>query len=275
MEYLSYAKINLSLLVTGRRGDRHLLDSVTATLTLADKMRFEPSDRPSVTVVRGAAEPPDRTDNALLALTKVREITGQAFALTVEKNIPDRAGLGGSSSEAAGILRFARDCLGMPTKKAEEIARSIGADAAVMLKGGFSHMRGTGEQLDSITVRTPLYFVLLAGGTVSTREAFALADGEQSDKSADGNAALIAALEAGRRPEQRMLVNDLGKAAETLCPSIARYRKDLQNAGAYAVGMSGSGSCVFGLFGTREACEIAAAKLDAPFKTVCGVQNGW
>lgn len=61
-----------------------------------------------------------------------------------------------------------------------------------------------------------------------------------------------------------LLANDLEAAATRLCPPIARLRRTLEAAGARAVGMSGSGPSVFGVFGDEAEAQAALARCELP-----------
>lgn len=84
------------------------------------------------------------------------------FSITLTKQIPIGGGLGGSSSNAAGFLRFLNDCyLHWNDKKLQLKAHGYGSDIPFMLHGGCKWVKGTGELLSDTDIITPSHYVLI------------------------------------------------------------------------------------------------------------------
>ena len=145
----SYAKVNLTLDVTGRAGGYHLLDSFVASVDLFDLVcvRKRKDKLVSVTMhgMDGEGIPPERNNAFKAGEAFVGRFSTAGADVTVYKNIPMGAGLGGSSADAAGVLNAMAKLYGIDDKAAlGELADALGSDTRYMLDGGFCRMRGRG-----------------------------------------------------------------------------------------------------------------------------------
>jgi 4-diphosphocytidyl-2-C-methyl-D-erythritol kinase len=146
------AKLTLSLRVTGVRADGfHLIDAEMVSLDLYDELWVDPSGD-GVVVHHGDTERPADADDLVV---RALALVGVRAGVRLHKRIPAGAGLGGGSSDAAAVLRWA----GM-----DDPARAVelGADVAFCLRGGRARVRGIGEVLEplahearTITLFTP------------------------------------------------------------------------------------------------------------------------
>ncbi len=275
---LAPAKLNLGLRVVGRRDDGyHLLESLFVPLDLADRVRVEVEPAAvtsiSVTMLGRAGDVPAGDDN--LVARAARAFLGAAgiaarVALTLDKQIPVGAGLGGGSSDAAAVLcalaqKFA-NALSDPALAA--IAVRLGADVPFFLDPRPAWVTGIGEQIEPISEFPPLDVLLATPAPpLATADVFRALDAALTPPSPrrrmpalrDGpgwfpSAALLADV----------LVNDLEPVAARLRPGIARIRSELERLGARAVAMSGSGPTMFGLF--RDAGQAEAASKEGRFE---------
>lgn len=140
------AKLTLWLKVTGVRDDGfHLIDSEMSSLTLADTLEIEESNDTTITVVGPYAVgvPTDERNLIHKALTLVN----RTARIRVTKNIPHGGGLGGGSTDAAAILRWA-GMTGTPDQL--EAAARIGADVSFCLVGGRARVSGIGEIVEPL-----------------------------------------------------------------------------------------------------------------------------
>jgi 4-diphosphocytidyl-2-C-methyl-D-erythritol kinase len=147
VEVLAPAKLTLSLRVTGRRDNGfHLLDAEMVSLDLVDVLRIRSVAGTSSLRVVGPAgpRPTDPDDLVLRALAHC----GRSAEIDLEKRIPAGAGLGGGSSDAAAVLRWAA---GNDPAAADPVAAAnLGADVPFCLRGGRARVRGIGEQLEHL-----------------------------------------------------------------------------------------------------------------------------
>lgn len=171
------AKINLFLHIVGRRPDGyHLLQSVFALVDWCDELDI--SVRPDGVVRRqdphATGLPPD--DLCVRAARQLQQRTGCPLGadITLRKNLPIEAGLGGGSSDAASTLMALNRLWGLDLHRDEllDIGTSLGADVPFFIGGRNAWVEGIGEQLQAIDLRpSPLTIVKPPQG-VSTIEIF-------------------------------------------------------------------------------------------------------
>jgi 4-diphosphocytidyl-2-C-methyl-D-erythritol kinase len=272
------AKINLFLRVTGRRaGGYHELDSIFLPISLSDEIRLEirKTDEPSVAIKCNVVElgHVQRNIAARAARSFMSEFDLTAEVLIdLEKHIPLGAGLGGGSSDAATVLCMMAAAAQLTDEatagRLRQIALSLGADVPFFLDPRPARVTGIGERIAPLDAMPSMPIVLAVPPfEVSTAAIFReLEPDEWSGSAPDAH------IEAVVRGEvaQEYLVNDLAAVAIAQFPEIRRLKGLLEDSGAIAAQMSGSGGAVFGIFDSTQAAEIAAAKVRrrAPFATV-------
>lgn len=262
------AKVNLHLRVYGRREDGfHGLRSIFQAISLADEIVVSSLKQPQRIEIDGVFDcPPEKTTfhKAALLFMKATGYTG-GLSVQVRKRIPAGAGLGGGSSDAASFL-MALDALfeaGLGPERLAAMGAEVGSDVPFFLKGGAALVSGRGEFVDPIPAREDFSVVaVFPGFPVSTAEAFALLDRERPDDSAEadpGNEALVEAYR--RRPSEWPFANSFEPHVARAHPGIALWKARLLEAGAEFAMMSGSGSTVFGVFGSPGEAEEAGSRL--------------
>jgi 4-diphosphocytidyl-2-C-methyl-D-erythritol kinase len=275
LELAAPAKVNLGLRITGRRADGyHELESLFAPIDLCDAiaLRIESARTAEVTlaIAGDAAGAPAGDDN--LAVRAARAFVAKSgiaarVSIGLTKHTPVAAGLGGGSSDAAAVLRGLAQAFpaSVPADALEQIALGLGADVPFFLDPRPAWVTGIGERREPVT-GVPSLALLLAnpGEALPTREVFRAFDALAAPAAAPGRPRSLAHELADDRALAARLHNDLEPAAVRLCPPIARLRAQLSAAGARAVGMSGSGATVYGVFKSRAAAERAAAGFSLP-----------
>jgi 4-diphosphocytidyl-2-C-methyl-D-erythritol kinase len=282
------AKINFGLRIVGRRSDGyHELASLFLPLDLADEITLDL--RPAATArvslevalapALAAAEPLlANADNlALRAAGRFLAAAGLDFEVAVHlaKHIPVAAGLGGGSSDAGAVLRALGSAFpGALDPDAQlRLALELGADVPFFLDPRPAWVTGVGERLTPLEGCPAVPLLLVNPGVpLATAEVFRAADALATGARPPLAAApapehLAEALASGdSRALSALVANDLEPAARRLCPPVARLGDRLRALGALAVGLSGSGPTVFGVFqGVPEAREaLARAEFDAP-----------
>lgn len=252
----AYAKVNLTLGVTGKRLDGyHTLDSLMLTVDLCDDVTVTRC-REVIVTCTGMLLSYRNTLRA--AAERYRALTGRGARIHVYKRIPAEAGLGGGSADAAAVLRAMQRMYGeVEERDLYDIALRVGADVPFCLKGGLCRAQGVGEVLEPIRLGAPLQLVIAkpAAG-VSTR---ALFERLTLPRPMPDTVRAMAALGAGDvRTLAPLLTNALEEAAVGMVPAIAALERRLLSLGALGACMTGSGSTVFGLFDSREAAQAAA-----------------
>ena len=276
---LAPAKINLFLRVCGKddRGYHHL-DSLIVFTEFGDRLTFEPAandalivtgefstalDNAEVTTPRFNRQKQDNrgADNLVMrALDGYRQAGGviDGLAITLEKNIPVGAGLGGGSADAAALLRAINALSRAPLDSSVlyDLAASLGADVPVCLAGGCQRIAGIGDSMTPFTM-PQTGAILLANPRIplSTKDVFTHFGGHYS-----GFAGSLDGLDAAGMVR---LGNDLTATAVELAPAINSCLDRLaRSKGAIATAMSGSGASCFALFDHIYNAEIAAATFE-------------
>lgn len=258
--YQAHAKLNLSLAIEGLAANGyHLLDMVMQEISLHDMVRVGRADE--ISVHCGSVCEEER-NTAYKIARLFFEYTGlrHGARIVIVKNIPAQAGLGGGSSDAACTLLALNTLYRTNLKRDElrQLAVQIGADVPFFLHGGCMRAGGIGEQLHTIQNRCNFRYLLVKPQTgVDTRQAYDLYD--TLGGSVSHTDAVVAALERGDAQAYfENAKNALTRAALQLAPAVGRAADDLAAAGARFTMMTGSGSCVFGIF--QEDAKLAAAE---------------
>ena len=209
---LAPAKLTLSLRVTGVRDDGyHLLDAVMVSVDLCDTLTFAEGD--GLTVV--GLDIPSDGDNLV---TKALRAVGRTAHVTLDKQIPAGAGLGGGSSDAAAVLRWA----GVDDN---DLAVRLGGDVPFCVHGGRARVTGIGEILEPLPFVEATYTLLTPPLHCSTPAVYRAWD-DMGGPTAEGP-------------------NDLEPAALRVEPALAQYRDQLGNATGVTPVLAGSGSTWF------------------------------
>jgi 4-diphosphocytidyl-2-C-methyl-D-erythritol kinase len=267
---LAPAKVNLFLHVGSVAADAyHPLASLVAFADIGDAVTVQPAARLSLTMTGPfAGGLGDGGDNLILrALRALGQATGAGdppVAVTLDKQLPIAAGLGGGSSDAGAALRAARDVLGLSLddEALAGVAAAVGADGPMCLHARAAWAEDRGDRLTFEPDLPPLPAVLINPGVPSPTGAVYRAYDEGAAGSADrpqppGD--WTASTVIDWLSEQR---NDLEAPAVALQPVIAEVLRAAAGLpGARLVRMSGSGATVFALFDTADRAAAAARDL--------------
>lgn len=271
IRFKAYAKLNLSLDITGKRGDGyHELDGIMQSISLCDTVEIEKTD--DISVAMDVAGIDMRHNTAYKAALAFRQQTGCGGAcIHIEKHIPSEAGLGGASADAAAVLCGLNKLYGtgLGTEELCALGVTIGADVPFALTGGTARAKGVGERLTRIEPKIPLHFVIVkphAG--VSTAEAF-----KRYKKSEPLHISTVeyALAKGDIALFLRYAGNALGMAALSIAPEIMTAANALMAAGAPRALMSGSGSTMFAPFGSLDEANEAAVRVKGDFAYVGAV----
>ncbi|MBE6712244.1 MAG: 4-(cytidine 5'-diphospho)-2-C-methyl-D-erythritol kinase [Ruminococcaceae bacterium] len=262
------AKINLTLGITGLREDGyHLLESIMQALSLADTVTVEDIPCGIILSCNKSHIPTDERNLCHKAARKYFEAAGVQGGVKIHliKCIPDGAGMGGGSSDAAAVLKAMR-ALYPAEVDLLKIASSIGADVPFFLQGGTMLCSGVGEILEPITLpqKAALRCVVTKPEKgLSTPEIYKLYDRSGVPFSKPLSAEIRVKLEQGDTDALfSVLNNDLELPAISVLPEIAARKEMLLSMGADCAMMTGSGSAVFGLFREEANARACHGKLN-------------
>ena len=258
----AFAKINLALHVRKRRNDGyHELETLFAFVDAGDRLSVAPAAQDRLQVVgEFGGELADPFGNIVMqALAALRR--PQGWAVTLEKNLPVAAGLGGGSADAGALFRLVEREYGLPADWHARAAR-LGADVLACVQSLACIGRGTGTELEPVENDLAGTPVLLVNPRVplSTGPVFKTWDGLDRGAMPLGTAREIAF--AGR--------NDLELPALQICPVIGEVLDRLRQTGATLVRMSGSGATCFALFGSAEDRDQAQRAMPHEWWTLTG-----
>lgn len=250
----SFAKINIALNVEDIREDGyHSLDSIVVPIELHDVIDIEilPFSKDSFITCDEISLSTSKYNLAQIAIDKAREMFKfkENFEITIHKEIPISAGLGGGSANAAAVLNAIFILLKIkPTVEQKiELAKTIGADVPFCMFNVPARAKGIGEILSPVVVKKD-YFVLIVKPEqgLSTKTVFAEADKMKLDVCDIDK--VVESLRIGDDIGlKNSMLNSLQKPAIKLCPEIQVIIDSLTKDGLDIVMMSGSGSSVFAL----------------------------
>lgn len=239
----SPAKINLFLKIINRRSDGyHNLASLFQAIDLCDEIHIKLSGQDRLTC-SDPSLPSDSSNLIMKAIDLFRRKTGQHFFVEVhlKKNIPQQAGLGGGSSNAATTLWALNQLHGnlIPLNQLAAWSGEIGSDIPFFFSQGTAFCTGKGENVKDVPfckMKEAIWIIKPSYG-LSTPLVYKNLDLSQltSDSVED----------VKKFMEKKVYFNDLEPAAFSLLPSLKLFKEELINSGFHTVLMSGSGSAFF------------------------------
>ncbi len=254
------AKINLSLLIAGKRPDGfHEIETVMAKVDLYDELFFEKIDHGGINLVcEGKYKVTDDKDNLVYKAVEIlcdSEKIKPDIKITVKKNIPIGAGLGGGSSDAAATLLGLNQFLNMnlSDEKLHTLAASLGSDMNFFLGSPLAFCTGRGEKIEKIEKIFPFKAILLIPNiTVPTKEVYV-----NYKHDADLYESLSKAIDGLIREKNvdllaKMCANMLAKSCFDLHHELADLKSRVEGLGLPNVVLSGSGSAMYCLLTGEE-----------------------
>ncbi|WP_461365875.1 4-(cytidine 5'-diphospho)-2-C-methyl-D-erythritol kinase, partial [Candidatus Darwinibacter acetoxidans] len=218
----AYAKVNFTLDVVGRRSDGyHLLTSIMQSVSLADTVTLKRRPQGIVILSGHLGLPLDESNTCWRAFTAFKRFTKLegGVEVSIAKQIPMAAGLGGASADAAAVLHGLNRLYGagLSLSQLQEIGLSVGADVPFCLQGGTCLVQGIGEAVTPLVDFPRASLVLVKPGVdVFTAEVY-----KKLKASAHGSsfsAKLQQLLSQGRDVSE--LAGALGNALETVTEDL-------------------------------------------------------
>lgn len=255
----SYAKVNLTLDVRERLPNGyHLIRSVMQQISLADEVIVRLDNEEGIYIeCSDPTVPCDQANLAWRAAERFYARLGEPphVRITLRKQIPTQAGLGGGSSNAATTLRALNILYGQPfsLKELQSLAISLGSDVPFFLHGGTALVEGLGDVVSPLPVPAshPLVVAVPSVG-VSTTWAYQRIDEERAltmggDLPPPRTSAMVSALRAGL-DWLPLLHNDFEAVVLSEFPEIQRIKLLMVSSGAQASLLCGSGSALMGVY---------------------------
>lgn len=261
------AKVNLGLEVVRKRRDGyHEIRTLFQAVSLADRIRLRRRRR-GIALDSPGISGKMKDNLAWRAAALFFERTGAAGGLQVDldKRIPVGGGLGGGSSDAAAVLLGASRLFGLKPQGDDLAAWAgeLGSDVPFFLAGGAAVGSGRGERIEPLRGGVPPGGVLLYAPPFSSSTAAVYADHRRRRLTGTGER-LTLLVRTWRRASAagigRGLFNDLESTVFRRHPELAEAKELLLKHGAAGAQVSGSGSCLFGIYATpRQATRAAGA----------------
>lgn len=258
------AKINLGLHIINKREDGfHNIESVFYPVGLSDTLEVIENKKHQAKnkclFASGGLKITGNNQNNLVV--KAYQLLNEKYNLPpvmvyLQKNIPMGAGLGGGSSDAAFMLKALNKLftLSITNNELHEQAAKLGSDCAFFLQNNPAYLFGKGHELTPISLSLKnTYLVLLFTGAHSST---ALAYNHVKPRNIfNDNKNLTALLQQKTNSWKNNVVNDFEYSVFKQIPELIEIKTWLYKQGAYYAAMSGSGSCMFGLFNSKPKLE--------------------
>ncbi|MBR7186542.1 MAG: 4-(cytidine 5'-diphospho)-2-C-methyl-D-erythritol kinase [Clostridia bacterium] len=268
----AYAKLNLTLDIVGEKDGYHMLDSLAVTVDIFDRVVIKKRKDSLVSVTMhgmGSESIPPEENNAQRAGEAfVARFGTQGADITIYKNIPIGAGLGGSSADAAAVIAgMGRLFSVSDATSLKDLADSLGSDTGYLLSGGLVRMRGRGEIVEPLPFRRLHLLILAPKGSVLTAACYREYDRMRAEKGARTEQA-VQQMKNNPAMAARFFGNDLFPAAKALNPDVGVALAELESFSPLGASMTGSGSAAFALFETRELVEWAKSRYRGKFRPI-------
>ncbi|MGN0211734.1 MAG: 4-(cytidine 5'-diphospho)-2-C-methyl-D-erythritol kinase [Muribaculaceae bacterium] len=254
------AKINLGLNIVSRRADGyHDIETVFYPIDLTDILEVVPAkgDDATLTTYGRAIDCPVEKNLVMKAFRLMQRECGAPLAdIYLDKIIPDGAGLGGGSADAAFTMLAVNEMfgLGVPAERLAALAATIGADCPFFIYNRPMMATGIGDVLTDVDLTLRGYRMLLVKSdeiSVPTALAYSRVTPKPSD---------TPITEILRRPIaewQGALKNDFEPSVFASFPQLAEVKAEMLRHGALYAAMSGSGSSIFGIFDSANMADKA------------------
>lgn len=265
----AYAKLNISLDVTGKREDGyHNMLMVMQSISLSDELHIELNDSGSVTSRSNFRFVPGDDRNLAVKAAKVffAKLGDKCSGahIYIKKHIPVGSGMGGGSADAAAVLKALNRNFDSPYSPAElaDIGAEVGSDVPFCVIGGTALVQGRGELISPLPSMPKCRFVVCKPSfSISTPELFKKLDTVPNRRHPD-TAGIVEALEAGDLNRVcRRMYNVFEEVSDRRFRCVAEIKSILLDHGALGAVMTGSGSAVFGVFDNDGKAETACAIL--------------
>lgn len=270
----SHAKINLALNITGKKDNGyHLLDMVMVPLELHDTITIDFLGEGKDTYVTcDKVELSENTQYNIVSkvVKKLREKYGfnKSIQISIHKEIPVSAGMGGGSSNAATILKYLLKEMKVKLTEQEliNLALEFGADVPFFIKNKPARVKGIGEELLSFDLKKKHYVLILKPERgLSTETVYKESDNYSELESADIKTLIKGLSDGDLNLVNSSIANALEKPSINLLPEIKELIDFLKKEGLPISQMTGSGSAVFAvsnnLFHLKKVAK-KASKLD-------------
>jgi len=269
MNFLSYCKINIGLIIEEKRPDSyHNINTIYQELLFHDIITLKRTKAKN-SFTCNVKDLDNRDNLCVKAWTIMKDKFGlNGISISLKKNIPVGAGLGGGSSNAAVILKGVNELfnLELSSQDLKDVAIKIGADVPFFINGGTQIGKGVGNILSKVG---PFFdgFVLLIMPKIQIKTSWAYSQFKNVLDGESSNINFKSLIDEKNTPFE-MFRNDFELVIFPAYPEIRRIKDLLLESGAWYASLSGSGSTVFGLFYDEAEANLAKSKFSSEYQSV-------
>ena len=262
------AKINLFLEILGKRDDGyHEIETVMQEIDLVDNLQFEEIQEGVKLKCNDKNIPSDENNLVCKAANLILNECGikKGVLISLEKNIPVGAGLGGGSSDAAATLKALNLLwkIGLNDAELMEFAAKLGSDIPFFIKGKTALCSGRGEKITPIEVKSEMnYLVIFPHINISTATIYRNLKIDLTKKIIDVSFFLNALKHHKAVGISKLLFNRLEEVIFTTYPDLLDVKKVLGHYDFCGLSVSGSGSAFFGLCRDRQQAKAIKSKIE-------------
>ena len=266
------AKINLNLEVLNKRQDNyHNIKSVFQKINFYDEIYIRKTDSNEIELQTNIKSLNDEDNIIYKAYKRLQEkyknITG--IKVILNKNIPMQAGLGGGSTDCASFILCMNKlfCLGLSKIEIENIGKSLGADVIPCLYNKALVAEGIGDKITVINTNFKYYVVIIKPNiSCNTKEMYDKIDNKNRTVQIDGTNDIVNGL---KNNDIQKIARNLHNVFEDTIQDrklIDNIKDEFMKNGAIGSLMTGSGSCVYGIFINKQVAKIAYKKLKQKYQ---------
>ena len=265
----AHAKVNLFLEILGKRDDGyHEIETIMQEIDLADNLKFEEIQE-GIRLECNNKNIPINQDNLVCkAANLILKECGikKGVLISLEKNIPVGAGLGGGSSDAAATLKALNSLwkVGLNDGDLMEFAAKLGSDIPFFINGKTSLCSGRGEMISPVKVRDRMdYLILFPRVHISTETIYKNLKIDLTKKRKDVSFFLDALKHSEVIGISKLLFNRLEEVIFATYPDLLQVKSALESFDFCGLSISGSGSAFFGLCNDRHQAEVIKSKVES------------
>lgn len=272
------AKVNLNLLVLNKREDNyHNIKSVFQKINLYDEMHIKKSN---TFEIQTNIEEINNKDNIIYkAYEKLKNKYDNITGVTVKlkKNIPMQAGLAGGSTDCASFILCMNKLFDLKLSKEEmeNFGKSLGADVVPCFYNKALLVEGIGDKITKLNTNFKYYILIIKPKmSNSTKKMYEKLDSKNEIQQVDNTNKIICALEKNNIEKLGNNLYNVFEAASDEIQTIENIKEEFIKNGAAGSLMTGSGSCIYGLFENKENAKNAYNILKENYKIyICTSYN--
>ena len=272
----SYAKINLALNVTGKLASLHKIESIISFITLHDLIFIKKINAPNHYVhFYGKFSKNISKNNTVQKLLKILDrnklLNNKKFQIKIKKNIPQKAGLGGGSMNAANILNYLikKKLIKINQKRIKSISNSIGSDVILGINPKSTILKSNND-IKKFS-KCPKFYTLLVRPNFgcSTKKIYSGVKNFTKSKFNNPRKVMFSSKYLSKQK------NALELVAFSRYPKLKKIKfflKSLKN--PLFVRMTGSGSVIVAYYQSKKDCEMAKVQFKRKFENYwCNVSK--